>query len=377
MSQLLKFSMVGGVRIGKGTALAADEVIPHHTTLPLPSGSSIPEKSNHQEVVELMKRKKTTFSFALPDSKADESNRSGFGTHHSASPLNTIIPNEGELATGLILKPVNQTREDTDQPLDNAEYTTEANSHLFEHSPQFQQSTRSDENTRGVILPPFFIGHGVSSTSGGSHRLAFLARHPAGNDAGSSLRMDAGLPEPFVPSWNLTTHLILNDAESFRDMMINLATPGVRSQQSWLSDYQALQRSWFELGRGALAQIDILQQYESLTKDYREVFKSHWSCRDKKERIKQLEADLASKTSSLAEAEGAVDTLKGDLEHLTVDLSQAEIVRHNYVRQLLLIVVQRLLSSDEYKKSLSDDFNLAIVAGWSEGVKAACSEEEA
>nr|GEY68210.1 hypothetical protein [Tanacetum cinerariifolium] len=72
-----------------------------------------------------------------------------------------------------------------------------------------------------------------------------------------------------------------------------------------------------------------------------------------------------------------VGTLKGDLERLTVDLSQAEIVRHNYVRQLLLTVVLRLLSSDEYKRSLSDVFNLAIGAGWSEGVKAACSEEEA
>ncbi|GJS87463.1 hypothetical protein Tco_0770099 [Tanacetum coccineum] len=81
--------------------------------------------------------------------------------------------------------------------------------------------------------------------------------------------------------------------------------------------------------------------------------------------------------SSLAEAEGAVGTLRGDLERLTVDLSQAEIVRHNYVRQLLPTVVQRLLSSGEYKKSLTDIFNLAIAAGWSEGVKAACSEEEA
>ncbi|GJT63340.1 hypothetical protein Tco_1006873 [Tanacetum coccineum] len=54
-----------------------------------------------------------------------------------------------------------------------------------------------------------------------------------------------------------------------------------------------------------------------------------------------------------------------------------EIVRHNYVRQLLPTVVQRLLSSGQYRKSLSDVFNLAIAAGWSEGMKAAKSEEEA
>ncbi|GJX27253.1 hypothetical protein Tco_0233549 [Tanacetum coccineum] len=65
------------------------------------------------------------------------------------------------------------------------------------------------------------------------------------------------------------------------------------------------------------------------------------------------------------------------MERLTVDLSQAEIVRHNYVRQLLPTVFQWILSIDEYKTSLTNIFNMAIAAGWSEGVKAVLSEEEA
>ncbi|GKC31498.1 hypothetical protein Tco_1038792 [Tanacetum coccineum] len=355
MSQFLKFPMAGGVRVVKGTTLAANEVIPQHTTPPLPLGSQIPEKSDHQKVVEVenervlaakrkaqvakdraagkravtegasqqTKRKKTTpLSFALSDSKADESNRSGFGTHHSASPLNTIIP---------------------------------------------MKSNPSDEGTHPVRSKPGpthasgSTGYKVSSTSGGSHRLAFPARHPGGDDA--------------APAGGM----------------------------------RALQRSWFELGRGALAQIDMLQRYKVLNEDYGELFESHRSCqyvhlgcvgkeagltkklvavekardglldrdREREECIKQLEADLASKTSSFAEAEGVVGTLKGDLERLTMDLSYTDIVRHNYVRQLLPTVVQRLLSSGEYKKSLTDVFNLAIAAGWSEGVKETCSEEEA
>ncbi|GKD34828.1 hypothetical protein Tco_1250337, partial [Tanacetum coccineum] len=51
MSQFLKFSMSGEVRIGKVTTLAANEAIAQHTTAPLPSGSYIPEKSDHQKVV--------------------------------------------------------------------------------------------------------------------------------------------------------------------------------------------------------------------------------------------------------------------------------------------------------------------------------------
>ncbi|GJS72811.1 hypothetical protein Tco_0705652 [Tanacetum coccineum] len=348
-----------GVRVGKGTDLTANEAIPQHTTPPLPSRTQIPEKPDHQK-----KKKTTPLSFALPDSEADGSNRSGSGTHHSASPLNTIIPNEAELTTGcdgLILESVTRTEDDTEHHLDNVEDTTEVNSPLSEHSPRR-----------------------ASSSSGGSHRQAFPRRNPGGSGIGTSLRGDTDLPAPFVPAWSLTTHSILNDAESCRDMMIYLATPV----------------------------IDILRRYEALNEDYKELYESHRSCqalqqvhlgcvgkeadltekltvmekerddlldkdREREERIKQLEADLASKTSSLTKAEGAVSTLKGDLERLTVDLSHAEIVRHNYVRQLLPTVFQRLLSSDEYKKSMSDIFNLAIGAGWSEGVKAACSEEEA
>ncbi|GKE89711.1 hypothetical protein Tco_1567186, partial [Tanacetum coccineum] len=52
MSQFLKFPMAGGVRAGKGTTLVANEVIYQHTTPPLPSSSQIPEKSDHQKVVE-------------------------------------------------------------------------------------------------------------------------------------------------------------------------------------------------------------------------------------------------------------------------------------------------------------------------------------
>ncbi|GKF60299.1 hypothetical protein Tco_0177085, partial [Tanacetum coccineum] len=99
--------------------------------------------------------------------------------------------------------------------------------------------------------------------------------------------------------------------------------------------------------------------------------------REREEQIKQLEADLASKTSSLTEVEGTANTLKGNLERLTLDLSHAEIVRHNYVWQLFPTVFQRLLSSDEYKKCLSNFFNQAIIVGWSEGVKVGRSKEDA
>ncbi|GKB61963.1 hypothetical protein Tco_0918149 [Tanacetum coccineum] len=287
--------MAGGVRVGKGTALAANEVIPQHITPPLPSGSQIPEKSDHQRVVEVenervltekrkaqtakdkavgkraaegtsqrTKKKKTTpLSFALSDSEADESNRSGSGTHHSASPINTIIPNEDELATSLLSEPVTQTKEGTDQPpLDNTVRSGPERTHAS--------------------------GFAVSSTSGGSHRLAFPARHPGGDRAGSSLRRDAGAPELFV----------------------------------------------------------------------------HLGCVGK-------EADLVEKLAAMEKERD--DLLDRDQERG----AHPAVGGGSRLQDFLLDQDRRLISSDEYRKSLSDVFNLAIAAGWSEGVKAACFEEEA
>ncbi|GJV80765.1 hypothetical protein Tco_1516635 [Tanacetum coccineum] len=395
MSQFLKFSMAGGVLVGKGTALAANEVIPHHTTPPLPFGSQIPEKSNHQKVVEVenervltAKRKAQAAKDRAVGKRVVAKGASQRTKRNKTTPLSFALSDSWRAMNTnrqWLLEPVNQTGEDTDQPLDNMEDTTKVNSPLSEHSPQFQQSNPFDEDARTLrsslahIHASASIGHRVSFTSGVLHHLAFPARHPGGDDARS------------YPS------------------LANLLNIAYGLSPTW-----ALQRSWFKLGRGALAQIDILQRYEALNEDYEELFESHRSCQDvsyrlteiknqlldtvrsqnqlsedhkvlqqigtkreREERIKQLEADLASKTSSLTEAEGVVGTLKGDLERLTVDLSQAEIVRHNYVHHLLPTMVQRLLSSDEYKKSLSDVFNLAIAARWSKGVKAACSEEEA
>ncbi|GJT90444.1 hypothetical protein Tco_1079289 [Tanacetum coccineum] len=314
MSQFLKFPMAGGVRVGKGTALAANKVIPQHTTPPLLFGSQIPEKSDHQKVIEYEnervfavkrkaqaakdravgkrvategashrpKKKKTTpLSFALSDSEADGSNRSGY------------------------------VEEDTDHNLDNVEDTTEVNSPLSEHSPHFQHSNPSDEDTHNMRNEPTHthaFASTVSSSSGGSHCQAFPRRNPGGGGIGS-----------------------------FPPLLSNVR--GSNSVAEW-------------------HKIDHLQQYEALIKDYGELYESHWSCQDvfdrddlldkkreREERIKQLEADLASKTSSLTKAEGAASTLKGDLEHLTKDLSHAEIVRHNYVHQLLPTVFQRLLFS--------------------------------
>ncbi|GJV62326.1 hypothetical protein Tco_1468426 [Tanacetum coccineum] len=400
MSQFLKFLMVRGVRVDKGTALRANEVIPQHTIQSLPSSSQIPEKSAAEGTSRRTKKKKgAPLTFALDESEGDDSTRTSSETHHSTSPLNTIISDDVNPAAGrgsLVLESVRREDDDADHSLENVEDGNEANSPPIDHSLRPQHSYYSDEDAhvhfgglhhdeedeQDHMHASGSFGHVVSSFSGGSARLAFPKQNPGGDGAVMS------------------------------DMMINLATPAVQAQQIHLSDHQALQLSWFALGRGALAQIDLLQWYEALNNDYGELYESHRSCQDVSNRLAKTQNQLvdviqnrnqladenktlrqdhlgcAGKEAALAEKLAMVEkekddlldktgTLKGDLEHFTLDLSHAEIVRHNYVRHLLPTVFQQLLSSDECKKSLSDVFNQAIAAGWSKGVKVEHSVEDA
>ncbi|GKC05986.1 hypothetical protein Tco_0997596 [Tanacetum coccineum] len=399
MSQFLKFLMAGDIPeksdYQKVVEHENERVLAAKRKAQAAKDRAVGKRAATEGASQCPKKKTAPLSFALSDSEADRSNRSGSDTHHSASPLNTIIPNEAEFTTGgdgLVLESAYRAAKDTDHHPDNVEDTTKVNSLLSGNSSRSQHSNPSNEDTHDVRNEPAHThafgsnGHRVSSSSGGSHHHAFPRRNPGGDGIGSSLQGDADLTMPFALAWSLTTHSILNDVESCRDMMINLATPTVRDQQNHLSYHQALQQSHRScqdvpdrLTETQNQLVDTVRSRNQLSNDHKALQEVYLGCvikeayltenfvmmekeRDdllakdleREERIKQLEVDLASKTSSLTEAEDVVSTLKGDLECLT-----------------------RLLSSDEYKKSLSDIFNLAIAARWLEGIKETCSKEEA
>ncbi|GKB87826.1 hypothetical protein Tco_0960098 [Tanacetum coccineum] len=375
-----------GIPVGKGNSLTENEAIVQHTTPSFLAGALIPENYGHQKVVEHEDAK----------SEADNPNRSGFGTHNSASPLNTIIPRDTNLIFGgsnLALESITRTEDDTCNSLNNTKNKNEVNSpHSAssphsEHSLRSQHSAHSDEDTHahsggdGLYhdegdgqarrRTSGSTGHVVSSFFGDSGRHVFPQRNPGGDGIGSSIRVNVSPPAPFVLDWNLTTHSILNDVESCRDMMINLATRIVRDQQNRLSDYKALQRAWFKLRLGALAQINPLQRYEALNDDYGELYQSHRYCKDVSDRLTNTQNQLVDVIRSRNILSDDHKTLQQ--EHLGCVSKESALTE----KLLLPTFVQRLLSSDEYKKSFSDVFNQAIAAGWSEGMKAELSDEDA
>ena len=221
--------------------------------------------------------------------------------------------------------------------------------------------------------------------------------------------------------------------------MVHLAPPSVRSEQGTLTDYQATQRAWFELARGSLAQADVLQRFERMSYHYAQLYQAHEGCGSSADRIRELESELlgqrrsvetltkanqellqqhqncasreeglsnqlsavelerdgllaksgeqagkmralenvlAVKTTALEVAEAKAAELTQTVERLTVESSQAEILRYNYVRQLVPLVVKRLQESDEYQMAWGDVFNAAIDAGWLQGIKVGRKTEQ-
>ncbi|GKA87438.1 hypothetical protein Tco_0809202 [Tanacetum coccineum] len=101
------------------------------------------------------------------------------------------------------------------------------------------------------------------------------------------------------------------------------------------------------------------------------LYQSHRSCQDVSDMLTESQNQLVEAIRSRSKLSDDHKTLQQ--EHI----GHAEIVRHNYIWQLIPTVFQWLHSSDEYNKSLSNVFNQAIAIRWSEGVKVECSAEDA
>jgi myosin heavy subunit len=206
-----------------------------------------------------------------------------------------------------------------------------------------------------------------------------------------------------------------------------------------LTDYQATQRAWFELCRSHLAQANVLQRFENLSYHYAQLYKDHEGCgsqtdrvkeletrlqtqdqavedltksnrelqqenqgyvdraaessaklsavekerddlleknREQLARIKQLVAALSLKETALGESEKKGAELEKKVEQLTVETSQAEILRFNYVRQLVPTVVKRLRGSEEYQITWAEAFNASLDVGWLKGIRYGRNQDE-
>ncbi|GKC12043.1 retrotransposon protein, putative, ty3-gypsy subclass [Tanacetum coccineum] len=193
-------------------------------------GTALRENERHDSVGpsrRTKKQKTTPFSMALSESDADGSPQNGSRTIHSASPLNTVIPGNVNAEFGGSNQAF-QSFEHVEEEIGNASNndTNDDEEHVEVRSTGKGIHLSGGENAQHHATGS--TGRMFGSSSGGSGGHCFSSW----NSGGDGVHMSP--PVPFVPSWSLTTGSNLNDAESCRDMMINLATPSVRTQQNYV-----------------------------------------------------------------------------------------------------------------------------------------------
>ncbi|GJT46565.1 hypothetical protein Tco_0955280 [Tanacetum coccineum] len=308
MSEYLRLPFLSGMTIEAGRALTEQDVIPQHTTLPLNSDQPIPGKTDSQQRVETSDPKivatRIRKAQAAAKRKTDK-NRGSEGASGSErgskrrkekatdqipcpTPLQTIEGVASDASRGENV--VSPTRAQGDNlleipPHDSANTTTHpCEEHHDEHSGvvgtgdgNFDDDVDEEVNLEGperhvndtterVVLgaesiPPTATrpDNGKSVAQEETPMPDPLLRGVGADGAGSSLP-----PSLFVPTWGIHQRSRVTTPEECRDLMANLTPPGVQEEMHLLDNNIVLDRAWFTLARGAMAQAHALRQFESL-----------------------------------------------------------------------------------------------------------------
>nr|GEX95863.1 hypothetical protein [Tanacetum cinerariifolium] len=132
-----------------------------------------------------------------------------------------------------------------------------------------------------------------------------------------------------------------------------------QEESNALNNSTALERAWFTLGRGVLAQADMLERFENLQADYDSLAETHADCgdtircteqvqllegqnsklsqvnKDQALKIKEIEDTLARKDSALVYAERINAERVQEKERFVAQLSKSEMEKFNCIRKLL------------------------------------------
>ncbi|GJU14884.1 hypothetical protein Tco_1142850 [Tanacetum coccineum] len=308
MSEYLRLPFLSGMTIEAGRALTEQDVIPQHTTLPLNSDQPIPGKTDSQQRVETSdpkivanrirkaqaaaKRKtdKNRGSEGASGPERGSKRRKEKATDHipCPTPLQTIEGVTSDASRGENVVSPTQAQGDNlleIPPHDSANTTTHpCEEHHDEHSGvvgtgdgNFDDDVDEEVNLEGperhindtterVVLgaesiPPTATrpDNGKSIAQEETPMPDPLLRGVGADGAGSSLP-----PSLFVPTWGIHQRSRVTTPEECRDLMANLTPPGVQEEMHLLDNNIVLDRAWFTLARGAMAQAHALRQFESL-----------------------------------------------------------------------------------------------------------------
>ncbi|GKC51089.1 hypothetical protein Tco_1073834, partial [Tanacetum coccineum] len=162
----------------------------------------------------------------------------------------------------------------------------------------------------------------------------------------------------YVPDWSIPQRCRLDTPMWCRELMVHLAPPAAQEESNALNNPTALERAWFALARGALAQTDILERldikhssdlYNSLSDRFKTFRSEHEGCagrleasesrnreltqanKDQALQIKELEDTLAKKDSALVYAKRLNVERAQEKEKLVSQLARMEKEKYDCV----------------------------------------------
>ncbi|GKC04412.1 hypothetical protein Tco_0996022, partial [Tanacetum coccineum] len=231
MSEYLRFPFLSGASISKGPLLASQDRIEQHTTHPLSSDQPIPEKTDHQKEVEVEDPKIVSIRERKAKAAAKKKERE------------------------------DETWEQR-SPRDSAG-----------HSVHNYSGQHDDERTDTLRL----------GTSGGQSGRVLVdtttevvQSSPGNIDEGESSWGRAF----YMPDWSIHRRCRLDTPEWCRELMVHLAPLAAQEESNALNNATALERAWFSLSRGALAQTEILERFEQIQASFDELAETHAGCED-------------------------------------------------------------------------------------------------
>ncbi|GJW03213.1 hypothetical protein Tco_1562069 [Tanacetum coccineum] len=410
MSEYLRFPFMFGASISKGPPLTSQNPIEQHTTRPLPSERAVPEKTDHQKRVEVEDpkivaiRERKARAAAKKREKKRGGEDGGEGSRPKTKRKKIVVLKDNLTASEATSSPRPLRTFDPNQtnPSDTAATTAESQEDRSPlasprgsaaHSANYSDAHRVNEETDTLrlgtsggqsgkvltnadteVVRPSLVHHSTNHSPPVTQMDSPLRSIQRGNvDEGESSRGRA----LYVPDWSIHRRCRLDTTAWCRELQVHLAPPVAQEESNALNNATALDRAWFSLARGALAQTDILERFEHLQTDFDKLAEEHAGCEDTQSlRIKELEDLLAKKDYALVYAERINAERAQEKEKLVTQLGKTEMEKFDSIRKLLPTMVERLLQSHEYKKSLSEPFNLAIQAGWGKGLAEERSEED-
>ncbi|GJZ26900.1 hypothetical protein Tco_0571153 [Tanacetum coccineum] len=95
-------------------------------------------------------------------------------------------------------------------------------------------------------------------------------------------------PRQILIGWNIEEDTL----EWCHELMMHLAPPAAQEESNALTNEVALQRAWFSVARGAMAQTDMLERFENLLADYDALAETYAECSEMVQEYVAARVDL-------------------------------------------------------------------------------------